>query len=219
MSKKRYVVLGLGQFGKTLAVELCAAGCEVLAVDRNPKLVEMITSSVTSAAVADVRDKEALREILSTDFDAAICAMGNSFESCILATLHLKEIGFKEVYAEAADAQRAEVLLRVGASRVVSPERDQGRRLAQSLATPNLLEFIPLTEGYGVVEVEAPKWTLGNTLGDLDLRNTMNVAVIAIRDVDGVVAVVPGAAASVSPGDRITLVGRDSDLNAFQDRE
>ena len=96
---------------------------------------------------------------------------------------------------------------------------DQARRLAQSLANPNLLEFIPLTEGYGVVEVEAPEWTLGKTLGDLDLRNNMNVAVIAIRDVDGVIAVVPGAGASVNPGDRITLVGRDSDLNAFQKRE
>jgi len=216
MSRKRYAVLGLGQFGRSLAEELCEAGCEVLAVDRNPKLVENIRDRVTSAAVADVKDPAALGELVNDTFDGAIVAMGDSLESCILATLQLKEIGVPMIYAEASDPQRAEVLTRIGATKVISPERDYGRRLARGLAGHDLIDFVPLTVGYGVCEMVAPDWCVGKSLAELNLRRERQLAVIAIRDLKGRVTVVPGADTKIAADDQLTIIGQDTDLAKFR---
>ncbi|MHC4548320.1 MAG: potassium channel family protein [Planctomycetota bacterium] len=219
MSKRRFAVLGLGQFGSTLAAELAALGCEVLAVDASAKKVDAIRDQVASAAVADIRERKALAELFSTRFDVVIVAIGNALEASVMATLHLKELGVGEIWAEANDADRAEALTKVGATRVLSPESDMGRKLARHLANPDLLEHLPITTGYGVVEIEAPAWTHGKTLAELDLRNTMSVAVIAIRAADDTVDITPGGAARIRPGDALTLVGRDADLNKFHERK
>jgi trk system potassium uptake protein TrkA len=218
MKKPRVAVLGLGQFGRALAQALTRDGCEVLAVDSSAKHVERIRDDVARAAVADVRDAAALRELLASPVDVVIIAIGGSLEASILATFHLLELGVKEVWAEANSDEWAEVLTRVGATRILSPEREMGRRLAQQIANPNLLEFLPLTEGHGVLEVEAPSWTHGKTLAELNLRAAMSLAVIAMRDAEGKVTVVPGGGARVEPGAQLTLVGRDADLARFRER-
>jgi len=219
MSKRRFAILGLGQFGRSLCRNLSELGQEVLAIDVSPKKVESIRDWVAVAAVADIRDRVALGELFTTPFDIAVIAIGGSLEAAIMATLHLKDLGVQEIWAEANQDERATVLTRVGATRILSPERDMGRRIAQRLANPNLVEFLPLTAGYGVVESEAPAWTHGKTLAELELRKTMNLAIIAIRAADGTVAIVPGGAAKLTTGDRITLVGRDADLSRFQEKK
>lgn len=217
MKHARYAVLGLGEFGQALSSELSHLGCEVLAVDRNPKLVEKARDEVAMAAVADIRSAAALRELFNTPFDGAVIAIGGNLEASILATLHLQELKVPRILAEATTPEAAEVLRRVGATDIFSPERDSGRRLAGRLANPNLVEFIPLTSGYGVVEVEAPAWTHGKTLAELDLRRRFSLAAIAIRSPDEGVAVVPGGRAQIRPGDKLTLVGRDEDLAKFRE--
>jgi len=212
---RRIAVLGLGQFGKALATELAERGCEVLAVDSDAKEVDAIRDQVTVAAIADIRDKKALEELFTSRFDVVVVAMGDALEATVMATLHLKELGVDEVWAEANEPDRAEALKKVGATHVMAPERDMAERIAQQLAYPNLLEFLPLTKGYSVVELEAPAWTHGRTLAELDLRNSMSVAAIAIRSAAGDVDVVPGGAARLGPGDVVTLVGRDGDLAKF----
>jgi trk system potassium uptake protein TrkA len=177
-----------------------------------------VRDDVTHAAVADVRDPVALRELLTSSFDVVIIAIGGSLEASILATFHLLELGVKEVWAEANSDEWAEVLTRVGAKRILSPEREMGRRLAHQISNPNLLEFLPLTEGHGVQQAEAPSWTHGKTLAELNLRAAMHLAVIAIRDPAGKVTVVPGGAARVEPGSTLTLVGSDADLTRFRER-
>ena len=219
MSNLRFAVLGLGQFGTSLAQELCALGCEVLAIDHHSKRVEAVRNHVTVACTADVRDRDALEELITSSYSAAIISMGESLEATILATLHLREMGVKEIWAEASSPDRARVLKKVGATRILTPELDMGKRLAASLANPNLIEFLPLTEGFGVVELPAPSWLHGKTLAKLDLHNTMDIAVIAIRSVDGSSRIVPGGATRVAQEDVLTLVGRDQDLAAFQERE
>jgi trk system potassium uptake protein TrkA len=218
MKKSRVAVLGLGQFGRALARALTRDGCEVLAVDSDARQVERVRDDVAYAAMADVRDQAALRELFASPFDVVIIAIGGSLEASILATFHLLELGVKEVWAEANSDEWAEVLTRVGAKRIVSPEREMGRRLARQIANPNLLEFLPLTEGHGVQEVEAPPWTHGKTLADLNLRAAMNLAVIAIRSPSGKVIVIPGGAARVEPRATLTLVGSDTDLTRFRER-
>jgi len=214
---RRIAVLGLGQFGHALATELARLGCEVLAVDSTPKVVESIRDQVSVAAIADIRDKKALRELFASRFDVAVVAMGDALEATVMATLHLKELGVDEVWAEANEPDRAEALRKVGATHVMAPERDMAERIAQQLAYPNLLDFLPITKGYSVVEVEAPAWTHGKTLAELHLRRRMDVAVIAIRAADGSVDIVPGGAAQLGPGDVLTLVGRDGDLAKFSE--
>lgn len=214
MSRKRFAVLGLGEFGRALATELAEMGCEVLAVDSDPRLVEDMRDRVAAAAVADIRDKEALAELFSSPFDVAVIAIGNALEASILATLHLKDLPVKEVWAEAGTEERAEVLRRVGAARVFSPEAEMGRRVATHLANPNMLDYMPLEEGYSIIEAAAPAWTHGRTLADLALRTKAGVSVIAVRSA-GKLEVVPGGGTTIRSGDRMVLVGRDEDLERF----
>ena len=217
MKHKRFIVIGLGQFGSALAPELARLGGEVLAVDIAPKRVEAIRDEVAMAAVADVRDKNGLKELITATFDYAIIAIGGSLEASILATLHLKELAVREIYAEANSEERAEVLRRVGASAVISPERDMGKRLAHRLANPNMLDFLSLAEGYGVLRVDAPSWTHGKSLQELELRKKMKLTVIAIRTAGDKDVIGPGAHQVVQKGDEIVLVGADTDLVKFKD--
>jgi len=219
MSRSRFAILGLGQFGTSLATELAKLGCDVLAVDVSTRRVDPLRDKVTVAAVAAARDRAALEELLATPFDGAVVSIGDNLEASIMATLHLKELGVEKVWAEATTPERGVVLQRVGAARVISPENDMGRRLAQRMANPNLVEFLPLTKGFGVVELEAPSWTHGKTLAELDLRREMNLAVIALQDADGNATVVPGPDSRLDHKVVVTVVGRDADLTRFRERK
>ena len=216
MSKRRFAILGLGQFGFALASELAAIGCEVMAVDRDADRIDEIRDNVAGAAVADIGDAEALKEIFCRPFDVVVISTGESLEAAIMATLHIKTLGVEEIWVEAANDDRAEVLKRVGATRTLQPEAQMGKRLAKRMAHPNLLEYLPLAPGYSVVEMDAPPSTHGKTLAELDMRNAHSIAVIAIRSADGAIKIVPGGAALVSEGDVFTLVGHDRDVVAFQ---
>ena len=218
MKTKRIAVLGLGQFGGSLAQELALLGCEVLAIDSNEARVQEVRDAVTSAAIADVREREALSELINAPFDIGVVATGGALEAAILAVLHLKELGVSDVWAEAPNDDGAEVLRRVGADRIFSPERDAGRRLAQRLANPNMVEFLPVMKGYGICEVEAPSFTHGRTLAELDLRNKRGLAIVAVRGQSSA-TMVPTAATTIVEGDVIVVVGKDADIAKFRETE
>jgi trk system potassium uptake protein TrkA len=218
MSAKRCIVVGLGEFGRTIATELARLGVEVLAVDRSDKRVMMIRDAVASAATADVRDAEVFNELCSAAFDIAIIAIGGSLESSILAAMHLKQHKVGEIWAEANDPAKEEVLRRIGVDRLFSPERDLGRRMAQRIARQDLAEFIPIAVGHGVIEMPAPQWMVGKTLLQLELRKTFNVSVISVRSAAGEVTVVPKAGREIREGDSLVLVGTDEDLAKVRER-
>ena len=219
MKQRRFAVLGLGQFGHSLAVELAKLGCEVIAVDMSSKKIEAIRNEVSMAAAGDIRDRAVLEEMCGHAIDVAVIAIGGSLEASVLAILHLLDLGVKDIRAEASTDDRALALSKVGATRILSPERDMGRRVAQGLANPNMVEFLPLTEGHGVVEMEAPSWTHGKTLAELALRRTMGLAVIAVRPPEEGPVVVPGGDTKLDHKYRVTLVGRDQDLTKFRERK
>jgi len=218
MSAKRCIVVGLGEFGRTIAVELAKLGVEVLAIDRNQKTVAAIRDDVSVAAVADVRDAEVFKELLASRFDLAIIAIGGSLEAAILAAMHLKAANVGEVWAEASESDREEVLRRVGVDHVFSPERDLARRLANRIARQDSADFIPIAEGYGVVEMPAPAWMIGKTLLQLKLRKEMTVAILSIRSAGGKVTMVPQAGREIKEGDTLMLVGSDEDLLKVRER-
>ena len=154
---KSYVVIGLGRFGAEVSRRLCALGCEVLAMDISSELVQQISGDVTHAVVADARDKDVLRSLGVKEFDCAIVAIGNSLGDSVLATMNVKELGVPKVVCKAHDETHRQVLLKLGADQVVIPEKEHAARLARSLSSHNVLDYIELSHQYGIIEVPAPK--------------------------------------------------------------
>ena len=215
MSALRIVVLGLGEFGESLAVELARLGCEVIAVDQQPLVVERIKDRVGRAATADVRQIEAMRELCSTRPDVGVIAMGDRLEASILAALHLQELKVPRIVVEVNNRDNAEVMKRLGVSEIVSPERDSGLREARRILEPDILEQLPLARGHSIVEVEAPGWTLGKTVGDVSAGKQRRLLIVALASNDKV-SVAPTREEVILRGDQLTLLGRDEDISSFR---
>lgn len=212
---KTYVVIGLGRFGTEAAKRLCELGCEVLAIDQNSDQVQHISDSVTQAVVADARDKGVLRALGVADFDCAIVAIGGSLGDSVLATMNLKELGVPYVVCKAHDETHRQVLTKLGADMVVIPEQEQANRLARNLSSPNVLEYIELSNDYGIIEVPAPAKWVGKSLKDLNVRAKLGVNIIAIKQGEAI-NVSPGADYAISDGDVMVVLGDTNALNAVQ---
>jgi len=178
---RQFTVIGLGRFGASVAGTLADKGHEVLCIDINEEKVQDISESVTQAVCIDATDEKALRAVGIENVDVAVVSIGGNLEASILITLILKEIGIKEVISKAVTRDHGKVLQRVGATKVVFPERDMGTRLANSLISPTIIEHIDLSEGCSIVEVVPPVDFIGKSLGDIDIRAKYGVNVIAIK--------------------------------------
>lgn len=209
--KKSFLVIGLGRFGSSLAIALSDAGHEVLAVDTDVEVVQRLSSRLTHAVALNAASEEALATFGVGNFDAAIVATGSDFESSVLLTLMLKRLGGRFVVAKARNEQQEEVLNRVGADRVVQPERDAGLRLARQLITPNVLDYLTLGIGMSVAEIHAPDFMIGKTLADLDVRRKYKIAILLIRNGDRIL-ISPDPEDLITSGDRLVVVGRDADI-------
>ena len=212
---KSYIVIGLGKFGSQAAKRLCELGCEVLAIDRNPELVQPISNLVTQAVVGDARDKEVLRALGAKEFECAIVAIGDDLADSVLATMNLKELGVPYIVCKASDETHRQVLLKLGADRVVIPEQEQADRLAKNLSSPNVLEYIELSEEYGIVEIPAPKGWQGKSLKELNVRAKLGVNIIAI-ETEGTINVSPSADYKIAQGDIMVVLGDTAALDAVQ---
>ena len=212
---KSYVVIGLGRFGTEAARKLCELGCEVLAIDSHNDFVQQISADVTQAVVADARDKDVLRALGVKDFDCGIVAIGDSLADSVLATMNLKELGVPYVVCKAHDETHRQVLVKLGADQVVIPEQENAARLARSLSCPNVLDYIELSEEYGIIEVPAPKRWQDKTLRELNVRAKLGVNIIAVKR-DGQINVSPAAEYTVQDGDVMVVLGDTDALNAVQ---
>ena len=212
---KSYIVIGLGRFGSQAAKRLYELGCEVLAIDCNTELVQPISSMVTQAVVADARDKEVLRALGAKDFECAIVAIGTDLAHSVLATMNLKELGVPYIVCKASDETHRQVLMKLGADRVVIPEQEQADRLAKNLSSPNVLEYIELSEEYGIVELPAPKSWHGKSLKELNVRAKLGVNIIAVEK-GGNINVSPGADYRITAEDIMVVLGDTAALEAVQ---
>ena len=212
---KSYMVIGLGRFGSQAAKRLCELGCEVLAIDCNSDLVQPISGVVTQAVVADARDKEVLRALGAKDFECAIVAIGTNLADSVLATMNLKELGVPYIVCKASDDTHRQVLKKLGADRVVIPEQEQADRLAKNLSSPNVLEYIELSDEYGIVEIPAPKSWQGKSLKELNVRAKLGVNIIAVEK-GRQINVSPSADYKIAPEDIMVVLGDAAALEAVQ---
>jgi len=212
---KTYLVIGLGLFGAEVAVKLCEQGCEVLAMDIRSDLVQQVAEKVTHAVVGDGQDKEVLKALGAGNFDCAIIAIGDDLAASVLTIMNLKELNVPYIVCKAHDETHRRVLTKLGADRVVIPECEFAGRLARSLASHNVLDYIELSPDYGILEVPAPKGWIGKSLKDLNVRAKLGVNIIAVesgRDTN----VSPSADYVVKSGDIMVVLGDNKALEAVQ---
>ena len=212
---KSYIVIGLGLFGAEVARKLCALGCEVLAMDIRSDLVNQVAPDVTHAVVGDGKDKDVLRALGAGNFDCAIIAIGDDLAASVLTTMNLKELGIPYVVCKAHDETHSRVLEKLGVDRVIIPEQEHGERLARSLHSHNVLEYIELSEAYGILEIPAPKSWVGKTILELNVRAKLGVNIIAVEKKEST-NVSPAADYRIEAGDVMVVLGENYALEAVQ---
>ncbi|GKX28386.1 potassium transporter Trk [Vallitalea longa] len=212
MAKKRdFVVFGLGKFGKSVAETLSMYDCDVLAIDKNEEIIQDIASTVTHAVQADVTDQDALNALGVRNFDAAIIAISNDMQSSIMATILVKDMGVPYVLAKAQNEVHKKVLEKVGADKVVFPEREIGVRIANNLISDNFVDYIELSEDYSIVEVSILDEWIGKSLKELDMRPRYGMNVMAIKQ-EANINITPGPDVTLEEGDVLVVVGSNKDL-------
>lgn len=209
--KKQFVVIGLGRFGSSVARTLSAEGHDVLAIDVRENAVQAIMNDVTHAVQADAREEENLKALGVRNFDVAVVAIGDDLQANILITLMLKEMGIRYVVAKAQTNLHGRVLEKVGADKIIYPEKDMGVRVAHNLVTSNIMDYIALSPDYSIAEIVTPRKFIGKTLGELDLRAKYHISVMAIRNGDKV-NVAPGSEASIRENDILVVVSKNKDI-------
>lgn len=210
---KSFLVIGLGRFGTAIARELTALGQEVLAIDEDAEDVQRIADDVTQTVQGDAQEESVLRSVGARNFDCCIVAVGTNMEASVLITVTLKELGAKYIVAKARSAVHARVLERIGADRVVLPESEMGRKLAQGLAHSNVVDYIGVSDEYSIMEIHAPEGWVGKTLAKLGVRAKYHVNVLAIRRGDRL-EVTPRPDDCIEPGDLLVIMGE----NKFVDK-
>ena len=214
---KRFVVIGLGRFGGAVATHLYKQGHEVLAIDKDEELVETLADSVTQAVAIDILDEKALYRLGVSNFDAALVTIGTNIQASILTTVILKDLGVKYIIAKAQSDLHAKVLEKVGADKVVFPERDMGIRVANNLTESNVLEYITLSPKYSVLEINTPAVWIGKSISSINIHSKHGVIVMAIKrgdkdDFD----ILPPADYVIRRDDTLVLIGDNVHLKEIK---
>lgn len=216
----KYVVIGLGRFGATVAEELARLGQEVIAIDDDIAHVEAIKDQVALAVRMDATDEQALVAQGVRGADCAVIGMGSGFEANALATMLCRRIGIGRIVSRTVGQMQERILSLIGADEVINPERECGRRLAHRLVNPLGLEHHAIAEGYSFAQMEAPPTLVGRQLRDLDLRKRYEVNIVAIRrrvreagsDSPETRIVMPDSGTIVEEGDVLVLIGADAGI-------
>ena len=213
--KKQFCIIGCGRFGTSVANKLTELGCEVMAIDTNEETIQNISNFVTYAVQADATDENTLKSIGIRNFDVAIISIGQNIQSSILVTLMAKELGVKYIVAKAQNELHGKVLYKIGADRVVYPEKEMGIRVAKNLVSDNILDYIELAHDYSIMEVIAlPDW-IGKSLLDINMRANYGINVMAIKHGTDINIAVR-ADDVIREGDVLVVIGHNTDLNKIE---
>lgn len=182
---KQYIVIGCGRFGSSVAKKMCQLGNEVMVIDKDEDSIENIAEQVTHTAIVDVTDERDLKSIGLGNFDVVIVAISSDIRASIMVTIMAKEMGVPKIVCKAKDELQAKVLYKIGADKVVFPERDMGIRLAYNLASENILDQINLDPEYSIMEIVTPTNWVGKTIIELNLRAKYDITVLAVKTTSG----------------------------------
>lgn len=173
-------VVGLGRFGKSLALELVNEGVEVLGIDSDPKVVQSLAGRLTHVVEADTTDEEAMRQLSVQDFDRAVLGIGTQLESSILSASVLLTLGVPNIWAKAVSKAHARILTQIGVHHVVRPEHDMGQRVAH-LVRGRMLDYIEFDDGYAIVKTRPPQSMLGMPLGESRPRSKYGITIVGVK--------------------------------------
>ena len=215
MSKKQFLIRGLGRFGSSIAKTIYELGHDVLAIDKDEEKVQEISDYVTHAVQMDSTDESILKTLGVTNFDVAVVTIGSNLQDSVMATLILKELGVKYIIAKANNELHAKVLTKIGADKVVLPERDMGTRVAHNLVSSNILDYIELSEEYSILEIEAIKEWFNKSLKEIEIRKKHGINVVAIKRGEKV-NISPSAEDIIKENDVLVALGSAKDLNKFE---
>ena len=213
--KKEFVVIGLGCFGGSIVRELIEQGADVMAIDKDHERVDEFASIATQAVVADTTDESVLKSLGVRNFEQVIVAIGENIQASILTTLMLKEIGVKKITVKAQNDYHAKVLHKIGADKVVHPERDMGIRIAHNILSNNVLDYLELSDEHSIMEIKANDKLAGYTLIELDIRAKYGINIVAIKRGDEII-VSPQADMEIERDDILIIIGSDADINRFE---
>lgn len=210
---KRIIVIGMGIFGFNIVKELYASGFEVIAIDKNKESIQRIRDFSTKAIVADGMDKDVMDMIGIQEDDVVIISFGEDLAASTLITLHLKQLKVKSIIVKAPNEEHKLILEKVGATDVIIPEKEIAHKLAKSLITPNVLDYLPLSGDYTIFEMAPPNNFLGKTIAELQLRNKYHIEVIAVRDIlSDQIHMIPPASFVIKDGEVLVVVGKEKDI-------
>jgi len=214
---KRVIVIGLGIFGYNIVKELFDSGFEVIAIDKNKEAVQKIKDFATKAIVADGTDKEIMAVIGIQEDDTVIVSFGEDLAAATLTTLHLKQMKVKDIIVKAPNEEHKLILEKVGATEVIIPEKEIAGKVAKSLISPNVLDYLPLSDDYMIFEMAPPNSFLGKTIAQLQLRSKHHIEVIAIRDIAADrLYMVPPADFIIKDGEVLVVVGKEKDIQKIK---
>lgn len=182
---KQIVVIGCGRFGRNVAITLEKLGNEVMVIDKDEERINSISSKVTHAIIGDIRVDGTMEELGLSNFDICIVAMTSDYETSVIATVEAKKIGIPKIIAKAKDDIQAMVLEKVGADRIVIPEKDMGVRLANNISNSNIIDSINLSDEYSLVEIAPISDWVGKSIVEAEIRKKYNINIVAVKNANG----------------------------------
>jgi len=211
---KSCLVIGLGRFGFAVASELCRHGVEVLGIDEHEDIMNKAVGHITHVVAGDAKDESVLQSIGARNFECAIVAVAGDVQDSVMITIMLKEMGVPYVIAKSQSELHTRVLQKIGADRVVFPEADMGRRLAQKLVSSNILDYIELSDEYSIVELHAPKAWYNKSIRQLDIRAKYGINILAVRNENDrkSINISPTANYIIKEEDILVIVGANEDI-------
>ena len=210
---KRFVVVGLGNFGASVAEALYSAGHDVVALDLDPERVDEMARLVTRAAVGDGTDARVLREVGVEDADAAVISTGDDLTASALTALTMRDLGLEEIYVKVVSHEHARLIEKIGVTETIFPERESGIRLGKRISSRTLLNYVQLGPGFSVQEMAVPPSWVGRTLRELELRRRHEISIVAVHDIllDRIIAV-PDPDQPLKDSDALLVAGADDSL-------
>lgn len=205
---KQIVVIGCGKFGLNLAITLEKLGNEVMVIDKDEEVINSIANKVTHSIICDVRVDGSLKELGLSNFDICVVAIGSDYKASIIATVEAKELGIPSIITKATDSVQAMVLKKIGADKVIIPERDMGIKVANSISNSNIVDSINLSDEYSLVEIAPIQDWVDKTIKEAEVRKKYNVNIVAIKNQSGL-EINMGADYIIKDSDILLVAGRN----------